>query len=196
MMVRATTAQDEIDSNNVVYSRIEAPLSISNSAQLHLLSGKFADETSVTIKNSKGEALKQWSQFNASAEHTLDLDMPVGCYTLEVNDSAKDGLAFPFLNQRKGKGSIAIYDIDDIHQLPADFGRQLRLPFTVGYKLGGCAASPWQSEHAYAQVGERVSFQGIIYQAKHWSYNFQPDEAGPYDAWQALSYCDGSTLTY
>ncbi|KAF7768790.1 hypothetical protein PCIT_a3287 [Pseudoalteromonas citrea] len=196
MMVRATTAQDEIDSNNLVYSRIEAPLSISDSAQLYLLSGKFADETSVTIKNSKGEALKQWSQFNASAEHRLDLDIPVGCYTLEVNDSEKDGLAFPFLNQRKGKGSIAIHDIDDIHQLPADFGRQLRLPFTVGYRLGGCAASPWQSEHAYAQVGERVSFQGIIYQVKHWSYNFQPDEAGPYDAWHALSYCDGSTLSY
>ncbi|MBQ4846446.1 peptide-N-glycosidase F-related protein [Pseudoalteromonas sp. MMG005] len=201
LTVQAITAQDENSRNDFAVSNFDLPQTFSNRAKLYLTTGKFADETSVSIKDRDHHLVKQWHQFNASSEHILELDLPVGCYNLEVNDTAQDGLAFPFLNQRKGQGSITIHDpslvdgVVEVEALQADFGRKLSVPFTVGYRLGECAAPQWQPNRAYSAIAEKVGFQGIIYKVKHWSYNFQPDKAGPYDAWLAYSYCDGSELT-
>ncbi|NQZ12427.1 MAG: hypothetical protein HRT35_35180, partial [Algicola sp.] len=78
------------------------------------------------------------------------------------------------------------------YPLQADFGPLLQLPFTLDYPLGQCLEPAWQSGQAYAAPGEFVSYKGVVYKARHWSYDFEPDKSGPWDAWEALSYCDGS----
>lgn len=198
--VQANALFDERSSNNIAQSRFDPPKMLTDQSYLNLLTGKVPEETTVLVRDRDGEIVKQWQQFTASTEHRLNLDLPLGCYQLEILDSAKDGLAFPFLNSKKGKGAIAIHDRKssdaqlDVHSLQADFGRRLILPFTLGYSLGKCPASPWQRQKAYSEPGEEVSYLGVIYRSRHWSYNFQPDNSGPYDAWQAVSYCDGSVL--
>jgi hypothetical protein len=70
----------------------------------------------------------------------------------------------------------------------------LKLPFTLDYPLGQCLEPEWQSGQPYAKSGELVSFKGVVYKARHWSYDLEPDKSGPWDAWAAVSYCDGRVL--
>lgn len=105
-----------------------------------------------------------------------------------------DGLFNHFTTRRQGKGAIKLISADTQIALQANFGRLLKVPFTMDYPLGQCRESSWKTEHAYSKPGEEVSYKGIIYQARHWSYNFEPDKSGPWDTWQAVSYCDGTVL--
>ncbi|ESP90745.1 peptide-N-glycosidase F-related protein [Pseudoalteromonas luteoviolacea] len=198
LTVAVRSAADQQGVNNAQTVKMKAPIALDKSAVLHLLSGKQGAETSVSIVDRDQNTVKHWPTFSNTAWHALPLDVPAGCYTLKINDSEHDGLAFPFFNQRKGKGEIKLHHSGEVDahvtQLEADFGRELSIPITVGYEFGGCAARDWQKDVAYQTPGQQVAYQGVIYQAHHWSYNFAPDRAGPYDAWQAVSYCDGSAL--
>ena len=155
---------------------------------------KAPQDTAIIIKDRLGNEVITWQDFTAQQTENLPLELAKGCYTLEIHDSAHDGLYNHFTRSRQGKGSVAVSHADGKVTLEPDFGRLLKVPFTYDYPLGGCKEAGWQVDHAYAQAGERVSYQGIVYRARHWSYNFQPDTSGPWDAWEALMYCDGSAL--
>ncbi|KID57433.1 hypothetical protein JF50_09530 [Pseudoalteromonas luteoviolacea] len=189
---------DQQEGNNSQAVQFKAPVAVEHSAMLRLLTGKNGAESSVSLLDKSQTLIKRWDMFADSSWHELTLDVPAGCYTLKVHDSQHDGLAFPFFNQRKGKGELALHHSDKLDaavtQLQPDFGRELSIPITVGYEMGGCAASAWQADLAYNVKGQKVAYQGVIYQARHWSYNFAPNKSGPYDPWQAISYCDGSAL--
>ncbi|KZN49319.1 peptide-N-glycosidase F-related protein [Pseudoalteromonas luteoviolacea] len=196
--VTVRSTDDQKIANNSQTVRFNRPIAIESSAVLRLLTGKQGDETRVSLFDRTQSTVKHWDEFTDASWHDLPLDVPVGCYTLKIQDSAHDGLAFPFFNQRKGKGEIVLHHSDAadsaITVLQPDFGRELAIPVTVGYEMGGCAATAWQADLAYNKKGQQVAYKGVIYQARHWSYNFEPDRAGPYDPWQAVSYCDGSAL--
>ncbi|MCG7563069.1 peptide-N-glycosidase F-related protein [Pseudoalteromonas sp. McH1-42] len=196
--VSAEVSGDENMANNDANALMHMPLSLFNTPKLNILTGKIPDETKVELRDRHQNIIQSWHTFNAQQWHELVLEQPAGCYELVVYDSARDGLAFPFFNNRKGQGALNLsYDLDEktvTHELQPDFGRKLSIPFTLGYKFGGCAAQEWQNDKAYRQGDAPVAYNGIIYRARHWSYGFQPDRSGQYDAWQPVSYCDGSPL--
>lgn len=192
--VMVTTDGDLNTANDKASSRIEAPLMINKGSELIVTIDKAPQDTAIVIKDRLGNEVLSWQQFSAQQTENLPLDLAKGCYTLEIHDSGRDGLYNHFTRNRQGKGSVTVSYGDDNVVLEPDFGRLLKVPFTYDYPLGGCKETPWQVDHAYAEAGELVSYQGVIYQARHWSYNFQPDQSGPWDAWQALMYCDGSAL--
>lgn len=52
-----------------------------------------------------------------------------------------------------------------------------------------CSAPEWQSSSVYVG-GNQVSYNGILYQAKWWTKNNQPDQfSGAYDVWRNLGAC-------
>ena len=192
--VVAKTAGDTQPDNNQAFSHIEAPLMVTSDTVLSLLTGKLPEQTRVEIVDRNGEVVSRWDDFAASTNHDLPLDLSKGCYSLNVYDSGHDGLDNPFTRGRQGKGALKLVSNNGEQQLQADFGRMLQLPFTLDYPLGQCLESTWQSGQPYAEPGEMVSYKGIVYKARHWSYDFEPDKSGPWDAWAPVSYCDGTAL--
>ncbi|WP_440056621.1 trypsin-like serine protease (plasmid) [Pseudoalteromonas sp. T1lg65] len=53
---------------------------------------------------------------------------------------------------------------------------------------GGCAPS-WSATEVYLQ-GDKVSQNGIVYQAQWWTQGDSPAESGPWGVWQAVSTCN------
>ena len=199
LTVTATTDGDFNDGNNSASSYIETPLMLNKGSELVIAIDKAPQDTSIVIKDRLGNEVLSWQEFNEAQTENLPLDLIKGCYTLEIQDSGRDGLFNHFTQSRQGRGSATFVDhsISDETKnitLEPDFGRLLKVPFTYDYPLGGCKEAPWQTNHAYANAGELVSYQGKVYRARHWSYNFQPDQSGPWDAWEAVMYCDGSAL--
>jgi chitinase len=63
------------------------------------------------------------------------------------------------------------------------------LSVTTG-SASGCSEAPWNAAAAYAG-GQRVSYNGIIYEAKWWTQGEQPDLSGEWGVWKVSGSCVG-----
>lgn len=59
---------------------------------------------------------------------------------------------------------------------------------------GQCSAATWNAATAYTG-GQRVSYNGSIYEAKWWTQGDRPDLSGPDGIWKYISVCETATST-
>lgn len=192
--VRVQTNGDEAGQNDTLTSKIDKPIMLNKGSLLALTLDKAPQDTRIDILDRQGNVVQQFDNLDGTTVHQLPLDLNKGCYTLAIHDSGHDGLFNHFTRNRQGRGAAVLLDGDNEIVLEPDFGRLLNVPFTYDYPLGQCKESTWQTGRAYNVPGELVSHKGIVYKARHWSYNFEPDKSGPWDAWEAVMHCDGTAL--
>jgi hypothetical protein len=92
------------------------------------------EHNSYSIRNAKNEALleRKTGTLKADSLYQEKLSLPAGMYTLQVRDTAGDGLEFWF-NRRGGRGYTRLLDDQRrmLHHFESDFGTSLFYAFEV-----------------------------------------------------------------
>lgn len=92
------------------------------------------EHNSYTIRNAKNEAVleRKTGTLKADSLYQEKLRLPAGMYTLQVRDTAGDGLEFWF-NRRGGRGYTRLLDDQRrmLHHFESDFGTSLFYAFEV-----------------------------------------------------------------
>lgn len=129
--------QDLNPYNNFKISRFIRPLVLPTSTVLTTRTNLAASETHWYLWSGSGQLQRSRDNLPNNSFVYDTLNLPTGCYVLEVQDRDKDGLSFwantdgdGYLRFRNNGGSL--YQ----RQLPKDFGTSYRFEFTTGAPLG------------------------------------------------------------
>ncbi len=101
---------DEYAQNNVMRSEFELPRLFEDLEADFLISLKTNNqpqENSYTVKDASGNIVISRDNLSANTTYTDDLDLPPGCYSLELLDSDGDGLSF-WADPNAGTGNLHI----------------------------------------------------------------------------------------
>jgi len=92
------------------------------------------------LKDEDGTVIFERTSLTNTTEYKDTMDLPAGCYTLELHDSDHDGLGFWYSSQVEGEtnGFLRIRQINPSTMLKVfdnDFGNYTSHSFTVGFAL-------------------------------------------------------------
>lgn len=131
---------DEYPNNDIYRVKFEPAPVINDPFYIWFKTNNKAAENQIYLKNQDGEIVYSRTSLENSFEYKDTMNLPMGCYTLELYDSDHDGISFwysagaegetaGFLRLRKvGGGMIETFD--------PDFGRYMSYSFSVGYAVG------------------------------------------------------------
>ena len=131
---------DEYANNDIYRVSFEPAPVINEPFFIWFKTNNMAHENEIYLKNQDGEIIYSRTSLENSFEYKDTMNLPMGCYTLELYDSDHDGISFwysasaegetaGFLRLRKVGGSI-------IETFDPDFGRYMSYSFSVGYAVG------------------------------------------------------------
>ena len=131
---------DEYVNNNYFSTPFERPKFFERPLQVQVRTNNNGSETSYTVKDINGNEILTRSGLASNTTYTDNLQLPRGCYTLEVNDSADDGLYYWYWEQvgpARGRGSARLMQIYPngialaAHTFEAEFGRSAQIDFAI-----------------------------------------------------------------
>jgi len=127
---------DEYADNNKMTSEYSAPFTSAKALKLDLRTDNKPSDTRVKVFNSAGDEVLSFFGLGANQTYSWDLDLPGGCYTMQVQDFGDDGLDFWFF-PANGLGWIRLTE----DNLPAvsfdpDFGGDLYFDFIINGTTG------------------------------------------------------------
>ena len=136
-------ASDEYKHNNLARSQFDAVNRFPQRFRFRLRTNNRPSETSYILKRKWGDTVRYRTSFDANTVYIDTFDLSPGCYEFILMDKASgevgDGLSFFANNENNGSARFIEYQ----SQLPlenglmeANFGRQVRRSFTVGYQVG------------------------------------------------------------
>ena len=141
-IVAVNGAEDGNPENNEFHSAFEYPemFSAENLLTLRVSTNNRASENSYTVKNSSGQVLLTRDNMANSTTYFDEMDFPAGCYTMEFEDTAGDGLAYWYwdlVDPSVGSGTIRIQQnfngIDlTVESFEPEFGGTLFYDFVIG----------------------------------------------------------------
>ncbi len=131
---------DEYVNNDIYSVKFEAAPVINDLFYIWFKTNNKASENEIYLKDQNGDVIYSRTSLTNTTEYKDTMDLPTGCYTLELYDSDHDGLGFwysataegetsGFLRLRKVGGSM-------IETFDTDFGHYVKYSFSVGYALG------------------------------------------------------------
>ncbi len=122
---------DEYEANNRMTSKYNAPFTSAKALKLDLRTDNQPSDTRVNILNSAGEQVLSFFGLGANQTNSWDIDLPGGCYTMEVLDFGDDGLDFWFF-PANGTGWMRITE-DNIPTVSfnPDFGGDFNFDFII-----------------------------------------------------------------
>jgi hypothetical protein len=128
--------QDEYEDNNYLEVPFELPELLPSKFTIALTTNRAAVENRWYITNDKNIVVAQKNSLSNLTPYRDPVDLPRGCYTFVLEDYGNDGLDF-FANN-DGTGSLRFEDPSGniIRTFNPDFGGEVRLQFTVDYRLG------------------------------------------------------------
>ncbi|PHI20590.1 hypothetical protein CEQ90_07510 [Lewinellaceae bacterium SD302] len=130
---------DEYAPNNSMRSEFELPLFLPEGFdfQIQLKTNNRPAETNYTITDLAGNVVMSRENLQANTTYDDDINLPAGCYSIELNDSNDDGLSYWF-DPAAGSGDFGIRRITSaglnvpFQQFESEFGKFIRFDFTVG----------------------------------------------------------------
>jgi hypothetical protein len=131
---------DEYANNDIYRVTFEASPVINDPFFIWFKTNNKASENAIYLRDSNGEVVYSRTSLANSTEYKDTMNLPTGCYTLELTDSDNDGISFwysasvegetaGFLRLRKVGGSV-------IKTFDPDFGNYTKYSFSVGYAVG------------------------------------------------------------
>lgn len=125
-------------SDNTMTSVADIPAVLPARFIIETTTNKKPQDNSFTIKDASGKTVYTRFFSNASVLNRDTIDLGLGCYTFEMIDQGKNGLAFWANNDGNGSLRIRTYGspITVLKTFVPDFGNFTRLNFTVMYKVG------------------------------------------------------------
>ena len=126
--------QDERTENDVMTSSFDIPAIYPTGSRLRLSTNNKAFENTLTIKDMDGNVVFSRSNMTNATTYNDTLNLPDGCYTLELLDTGNDGLSY-WANTSQGNGSLRI--LRPTSQFPLEFfepefGRSIHHTFFLG----------------------------------------------------------------
>lgn len=147
-IVKSNGNTDKDESNNYIKVAMPAPPKLLPAKVVVMFRTNVAfKETSWRLLDAGGNVYKARNNFNAANTIYRDtLNLYNGCFTFVVDDSGEppaemplneDGLNW-WANSFDGNGAVQLRNADNgslIHNFIGDFGSEIRLDFSVGYKV-------------------------------------------------------------
>ena len=125
---------DEYAGNNTDSSIFVLPDMYDEPLLIYLRTNNNAYENSYVIKNHEGNIVFSHSGLSNSTLYKDTLDLPDGCYTLELYDSGNDGLSY-WANSSQGSGYMYLKNLrthQTYKKFQPDFGKFFNYSFIMG----------------------------------------------------------------
>ncbi len=132
-IVSVNGSADDYSDNNTVSSPYELPDYQNENFIVELRTNNNSHENSYEIRDYNGSIVHSMSGFADNTTYRDTLDLPNGCYTLQLFDTGEDGLDF-WANSSQGTGYFRIKKLNGvaIKTFEPDFGREVSYGFTIG----------------------------------------------------------------
>ncbi|WP_196885297.1 LamG-like jellyroll fold domain-containing protein [Aureivirga sp. CE67] len=129
---------DEYEFNNKYTSKFELPEVMPSNFTVYFKSNNRAYENNYRILDSDGNVVLERNNLNNNTIYEDDLELGLGCYTFEFNDTADDGIRWWANYQQAGIGEVKILQngstIKEFYG-NGDFGSGFIYNFTVAFPL-------------------------------------------------------------
>ena len=133
---------DAYPDNNTMHSTVKLPrvFDIEQLLQFHFRTNNRASENRYAIRDAGGNIVLERDNMSNATIYKDDIELPPGCYTLQVEDSGDDGLSYWYwdaIGENVGSGSASFKRyINDAVQLTvkgfqSEFGRNLFFDFVM-----------------------------------------------------------------
>ncbi len=133
---------DAYADNNTMHSTVELPrvFDIEQLLQLHFRTNNRASENRYTIRDADGNIVMERDNMSNATTYKDDIELPPGCYTLQVEDSGDDGLYYWYwdaIGEDVGSGSVSFKRYINesvqitINSFQREFGRNIFFDFVL-----------------------------------------------------------------
>jgi hypothetical protein len=174
---------DAYSYNNKMHTDFSLPEVFPNEIYFAFRTNNAAQENSYTVRDASGNVVFSKSGFSSNDLYYDTLNLADGCYTLQLDDTDDDGIAFWANND--GNGWFRIFDaqtLTRIYTLEPDFGRSAVVAFTVNY--------PLSFEELHPEIG-----LNLFPNPSTGKFSVQAKGNDAADTWQIhVSTVDGKTL--
>jgi hypothetical protein len=137
--VNGNIGPDEYNQNSLMTVKYDAPERIDGPFFVWLTTNNKATENSYQLLDHAGTVLFERSNLQNTTQYKDTFDLAPGCYSIIIEDSDHDGLAFWYSSQVEGEtsGQMRLRQVGGsyIEFFPGDFGHYHRYDFTVGFTL-------------------------------------------------------------
>lgn len=137
--VNGNSGPDEYDYNSKKTVKYDAPERIDGPFFIWLTTNNKATENSYQLLDHAGTVIFERSNLQNTTQYKDTFDLAPGCYSIIIEDTDHDGLAFWYSAQVEGEtsGQMRLRKVGGsyIEFFPGDFGRYHRYDFTVGFTL-------------------------------------------------------------
>lgn len=138
--VNGIVGEDEYPQNSRKSTKFDAAERIDGPFFVWLTTNNKANENRYRLIDHAGTVIFERNQLDNQTQYKDTFDLQPGCYSIIVEDSDNDGLAFWYSSQVEGEtsGNMKIRKVGGsyIEFFPSDFGSYHRYDFSVGFTLG------------------------------------------------------------
>jgi len=138
--VNGIEGNDEYLNNSVKTTKFEAPEFVTGPFYLWFTSNNKASENSYRLEDAAGTVLFERNGMSNNTNYKDTFDLAPGCYSVILEDTDHDGIAFWASNQFEGETSgqmkVRLVGGSYIEVFNGDFGHFARWDFSVGFALG------------------------------------------------------------
>ncbi|MDX2361858.1 MAG: peptide-N-glycosidase F-related protein [Crocinitomicaceae bacterium] len=131
-IVNANGVVDDYSENDRYTTGFEAPPMMDENIAIDIKTNAAGNETSWDIRDGFGNVLYSGGGLSSNTTYQTPVTLPIGCYTLNVQDSGDDGL--DFWNNNDGIGYCRIRNSlgQIVKTFEPDFGDNIHYQFSVG----------------------------------------------------------------
>ena len=125
---------DEYAANDEMTTHFIMPDIVEAGATLELITpSKYTQYMSLTVKDITGKVVVDRTQLEANKTYKELLNLPEGCYTMEMINTARIGISY-WAAKEMGKGSLKLFDANKklIKTFNPDFGYSIVYSFNIG----------------------------------------------------------------
>ncbi|MDP4798870.1 MAG: T9SS type A sorting domain-containing protein [Crocinitomicaceae bacterium] len=137
--VNGQIGPDDYNQNSLMTVKYDAPERIDGPFFIWLTTNNKASENSYQLLDHAGTVLFERSNLQNTTQYKDTFDLAPGCYSIIIEDTDHDGLAFWYSAQVEGEtsGQMRLRQVGGsyIEFFPGDFGHYHRYDFTVGFTL-------------------------------------------------------------
>jgi hypothetical protein len=137
--INGNIGPDEYNQNSLLTVKYDAPERIDGPFFIWLTTNNKGSENSYQLLDHAGTVLFERSNLQNTTQYKDTFDLAPGCYSIVIEDTDHDGLAFWYSAQVEGEtsGQMRLRKVGGsyIEFFPGDFGRYHRYDFTVGFTL-------------------------------------------------------------
>jgi len=126
---------DECLENNHYQTTFEVPPVYPEDLVLWVRTNSAGNETRLYVKDVDGNVVFSKTNYQNNTLHKDTLNLPMGCYKIELNDTGEDGLDFFANNDGTGFFQIRKLTSAPLAGFESNFGKNIIHYFTVGYGL-------------------------------------------------------------